>query len=235
MLPLNLVLESGGIKMTEDDLRVAHLAFVGKLLAGLSHENKNHLAIINESAGLIQDLLSLSGKSSVGNEKIPKMLDLIAERVEKANQMTRYLSRFAHRMDNPVSMFSVNEALEEEVALLERFARQLNIGLETTFEPKLPTLHNSPSLLQFAFYELLLPFFSVLGKDSTIVITTRQEGAAVSIGAVSSEQSTIASPPAACWPVSETTQTAISRLGASLQPPGVQRGVGFKLLVSSLA
>lgn len=222
--------------MTEDDLRLAHLAFIGKILAGLSHENKNHLAIINESAGLVQDLLSLSGKS--GGEldgKIAKMLDLIAERVDMANQMTRFLSRFAHRMDTLLSMFSVSEVVEEEVALIERFARQQSIQIESCFDKKAPVLYNSPSLLQLAFYGLLLPFFTLLGKDSTIVISTTTEGAAVAISAIPSATSTIVSPPSSPWPVGESTQMAISRLGAVLQAPVAPHGVGFKLLVPSLS
>ena len=39
--------------------RELQLAYLGKLMAGLSHELKNHLAIIKESNGLIEDLLSL--------------------------------------------------------------------------------------------------------------------------------------------------------------------------------
>jgi nitrogen-specific signal transduction histidine kinase len=221
--------------MTEDDLRMAHLAFVGKLLAGLAHENKNHLAIINESAGLVQDLLSMSGKSVGGmDEKVAKMLNLISERVEKANQMTRYLSRFAHRMDSPVSMFSVSEVLEEEVALIERFARQQSIRIETCFDAKVPALYNNPSLLQFVFYGLLTPFFSFLGKGSVIVIATEGVESAVSISAISSDASHAVSPPSSSWPVDESTQMAISRLGATLQSPLAQHGVGFKLLVSSV-
>jgi nitrogen-specific signal transduction histidine kinase len=222
--------------MTEDELRLAHLAFIGRLLAGLSHENKNHLAIINESAGLVQDLLSLSGKNLAGNsEKIGKMLNLIAERVDKANQMTRFLSRFAHRLDASLSSFSVNEVVEEEVALIERLARQQNIEIATSFDPQIPALYNSPSLLQFAFYGLLLPFFTLLDKNSTIVISTTSAGGAVVISALASATSTIASPPASPWPVDDSTQMAISRLGASLQAPETPFGVGFKLIISSLA
>ena len=40
-------------------LREMQLAFIGKLMASLSHENKNHLAIIKESCGLIEDLLMI--------------------------------------------------------------------------------------------------------------------------------------------------------------------------------
>ena len=40
-------------------LREMQLASIGKLMAGLSHEFKNHLAIIKELNGLIEDLLLL--------------------------------------------------------------------------------------------------------------------------------------------------------------------------------
>ena len=41
----------------KERLREMQLACIGKLMAGLSHEFKNHWAIIKELNGLIEDLL----------------------------------------------------------------------------------------------------------------------------------------------------------------------------------
>ena len=44
-------------KKFEELYRVKEIGFMGKVTASLSHEIKNTLAIINESAGLMGDLL----------------------------------------------------------------------------------------------------------------------------------------------------------------------------------
>jgi len=200
-----------------------------------SHENKNHLAIINESAGLVHDLLSLPG-SSLGEreEKIAKMAALIAERVEKANQLTRFLSRFAHRLDSPVCMFSVNEAIEEELALLEKIARRYKINFTTCFNDRLPAVYNRPALLQFAFYKLLIPFFSVLEKDSTIVVATDFAESTLSISAFSQKNPAFVPTSFSPWPREEVVEMALARLMATIQAPEAQHGLGFELHLTSL-
>jgi len=40
--------------------RQTEIAFFGRITAGVTHELKNVLAIVNESSGLMQDLLALS-------------------------------------------------------------------------------------------------------------------------------------------------------------------------------
>ena len=50
-------------------LREMQLAFIGKLMAGLCHESKNHLAIIGESCGLIEDLLSMEERTATGGSR----------------------------------------------------------------------------------------------------------------------------------------------------------------------
>ena len=52
------------LKENEDLSRVEEIAFMGKVTASLSHEIKNTLAIINESVGLMGDLL---GKDAPGD------------------------------------------------------------------------------------------------------------------------------------------------------------------------
>ena len=84
-------------------LREMQLAFIGKLMAGLSHEFKNHLAIIKELNGLIEDLLMLEEPGeSANSERYKKITSGINERIAQAAEMCRFLSGFSHRMDQPL-------------------------------------------------------------------------------------------------------------------------------------
>ena len=52
-------------KKVEELCRVKEIGFMGKVSASLSHEIKNTLAIINESVGLMGDLLRKEGSDDL--------------------------------------------------------------------------------------------------------------------------------------------------------------------------
>jgi C4-dicarboxylate-specific signal transduction histidine kinase len=164
--------------------REMQLAYIGKLMAGLSHEFKNHLAIIRESSGLIEDLLSLEESiQSPNSERYKKIFPVITERITQAAEMCRFLSGFAHRMDHPLSSFSVTDILQEELYLLHRFARQKQVELLYSHEGDLPAIFNNPALLQFAVFCIVWSAFASFSKDGRISIKVKkqQQEAAVAI------------------------------------------------------
>lgn len=167
--------------------REMQLVYIGKLMAGLSHEFKNHLAIIKELNGLLQDLLMLAeSESALNPERFQKIISGIDERISQAAEMCRYLSGFAHRMDQPLASFSVAEVVEEEIYLLSRFARQKQVQLIADYGDNLPLIHNNPALLQFMFFCLVWPqiesgeagsrvLIKALRQDEAVLITLRND------------------------------------------------------------
>ncbi len=153
----------------ENRLRDSQLASLGKLLAGYTHELKNHFAIINESSGLMDDLLEMSeGGDDKLHERFKKIIITIGERISQANTMAMYLNRVAHRMDVPASTFNVNDLLIEELALMNRFAAMKQISFETTLQDDIPSIFNNPSLLQFVIFSLVHELLDSLESGSTI-------------------------------------------------------------------
>jgi hypothetical protein len=165
----------------ERDLRLLHLRFIGKILAGFTHESKNYIAIVKESAGLIGDMIQFEKTS--GDEK-PVFLEIIhsiEEQIEKANDLFRHLNRFSHRMDTELCTFNVNETLEELIALLTRVARQKKISLEKDFQKDIPSINNNPSLLQLLVFHFLEKQFTRLDKDSSLVLKTSLSNSLVTV------------------------------------------------------
>lgn len=156
----------------KDEVRNLHLQCVGKIIAGFTHEVKNYLAIINESAGLIGDMIQMGKQSQQDAAEYLQIIRSIEEQIARANQHFRYLNRFAHRMDTELSSFDINESLEELVALVARFANQDNITIEKSFQDEIPLVYSSPSLFQFVVFSILQERFSRLDKNSTITIQT---------------------------------------------------------------
>jgi signal transduction histidine kinase len=168
--------KSGGKLMgsADDALRGKQLAFIGQMMAGVSHEFKNHLAIIRELGGLLSDLLMVetpSSSSSGSQERLRKIAADIEERTLMAAEMCRYLSRFSHRLDQTICTFDLNEVIAEELYLLNRFARLKMIALDFNPQGDLPPLSNNPSLLQFAIFGLITSFFASLEKNGRILVS----------------------------------------------------------------
>ena len=169
----------------KERLREMQLAFIGKLMAGLSHEFKNHLAIIKELNGLIEDLLILEVPGqSVNSERFKKIIPGINERIAQAAEMCRVLSGFSHRMDQPLSSINVSDVLQEEIYLLRRFAQQKQVHIESLFDVDLPAIFNNPSLLQFAVFCVVWPALELLEKGGRVVITGTGKNQSVEITAI---------------------------------------------------
>ncbi|UCD66027.1 MAG: HAMP domain-containing histidine kinase [Deltaproteobacteria bacterium] len=167
---------------SNDSLRELQLAFIGKVMAGLSHEFKNHLAIIRELSGLIGDLLMLEEQEQPMNiERYKKNIAGIDERITQAAEMCRFLSSFSHRMDQALSSFNVNDVLQELIYLLHRFAHQKQVKLAPSFAEGQPTIFNNPSLLQFAIFCNIWPLLESLEPEGAILIATTQQDNAVEI------------------------------------------------------
>jgi len=151
-------------------------------MAGLSHEFKNHLAIIKELNGLIEDLLLLEEPGqSLNSERYKKILSGINGRIAEAAEMCRFLSGFSHRMDQPLSSISVTDVLQEEIYLLRRFAQQKQVDLISSFDEDLPAIFNDPSLLQFAIFCIIWPALELLQPGGSILITVVRKGQSVEI------------------------------------------------------
>lgn len=166
----------------KDALRDSQLAFMGKLLAGVSHEFKNHLAVIKELSGLMGDLLALDASGSGRHQKrFEEIIATLSGRASQAAMRAGHLNRFAHRLDSPCSSFAVNEVLEEMFSLLNWYARQKDIRLELSFADDLPVIYNNPSLAQWMLFHLVSSCFELFEAKSRVMVSTAQQGSSIII------------------------------------------------------
>jgi hypothetical protein len=127
-------------------MRPEELAVAGRGLAGLSHELKNVLAIIGESAGLVEDL---TGEE--GDERIRRALAAIDRQLGRAERLVTRLNRFAHAFDDPAASLPVGRILEMALFLTERAARTRNIGIEVDLPRERAAVPLGPQALRLVF------------------------------------------------------------------------------------
>ncbi len=102
----------------EHELRVSQLCFIGKILSLFTHEINNHLAILKESAGLMEDLIEFGeSQSKQDSGQYLQISHSIHNQVRKTMTLLKYLNRFGHRFDHEISSFNLNESLEELLVL----------------------------------------------------------------------------------------------------------------------
>ena len=168
----------------EQELRVLQLRFIGKILAGFTHESKNYLAIIKESAGLMGDMITFGKSGEEASGQYLEIIHSIEEQIERATALFKYLNRFSHRMDAQYSAFDCNELLEELTALVLRFANQKRIELVKDFQQDLPQIYSNPSIVHLLVFSFLEDDIMGLEKNSRIIIRTESAGGSVMLSII---------------------------------------------------
>ena len=100
--------------MTDDSqaLAIEGVRFFGEISASISHEIKNVLAIINENAGLLEDMLSMSEKGSpLSLERLSTLARSIARQVHRGDRIVKGMNRFAHGADLPTETVDVGAVI----------------------------------------------------------------------------------------------------------------------------
>jgi signal transduction histidine kinase len=224
------------------EIRYHQLAFLGRLLADFSHEMRNHLAVIQEANGLLEDLLAMEkGKENFLLTSLGESNAQIGKRVRAAGALCQHLSSMAHRSDTPRSFFQVNEVVIELAALLERSARSQQVCLQLELGQGIDPIYNEPALLHYVFYQLYVVVLDLMSRGQTMIIRTIQseEGVKItfcfnpiSLGESQEDVSGLTEIP-------ESVLTALSALEARLEKLEKTGGgeldlYGFQLLVPSL-
>lgn len=93
-------------------LAVEGVRFFGEMSASISHEIKNVLAIINENAGLLQDMIGMQEKGiALSVERLSRLSQSISRQVARGNGIVKGMNRFAHSADNANETVDVNELI----------------------------------------------------------------------------------------------------------------------------
>jgi C4-dicarboxylate-specific signal transduction histidine kinase len=109
--------------MSEDSARLAieGVRFFGEMSASVSHEIKNVLAVINENAGLLADMLAMNANGlPLDVERLHRMAQSIAGQVNRGDGLVKDMNRFAHSADDARETVDVVEVIRFITALAGR-------------------------------------------------------------------------------------------------------------------
>jgi len=164
-------------KKVEELSRVKEIGFMGKVTASLSHEIKNTLAIINESVGLMGDLLRKDAPDDWPQySRFTNLIASIEEQVQRSADIVKRLNQFAHSMDKSLAELDLNETVRQTVLLAQRFATLRRVNLETQLDSKPLHLQSDPFRLLYVIFGFIERAINCSPTEAEVRVKTERSG-----------------------------------------------------------
>jgi signal transduction histidine kinase len=129
-------------------LAVENLRFFGAMTASVSHEIRNKLAVINEKAGLLEDIAAAmrSGRAP-DPDRLETQAKKIVEQIRQANRTVKALNRLAHSTDEAEAAVEVDAFVELVIELYGRRAAMAQTSVERRVSDGEVEIRTNPYLL----------------------------------------------------------------------------------------
>jgi signal transduction histidine kinase len=158
------------------------LQFFGKMMASISHEIKNVLAVINENAGLLEDLVRMADRgAAIEPQRLKNMSQTVMKQVSRADAIAKNMNRLAHSVDESISTVDLNDILELLVALSHRFASTRDVVVQPIPNEGPLTLRTAPFFLMNLLWLCLDFAMDAAAEDKIVELVTLKTDAGVQV------------------------------------------------------
>lgn len=154
---------------------------LGRLVSGVAHEINNPLAIINEKAGHIKDIFTLTD----AYKKDPKLISLVESvlaTVQRCAAVTKGLLDFARHLNVSVQTIKLQEVVSEVKNILAKEAEYRSIKVGVELSDDIPPFESDRGKLEQIFLNLFNNAFAVMKDGGHLEVKAeRADGDIVSI------------------------------------------------------
>jgi C4-dicarboxylate-specific signal transduction histidine kinase len=209
-------------------MEIPEAAFIARMTASTTHELRNVLAVVKESAGLVEDLVLASPQQKALNpEKLLHAARRIDAQVGRGAALLTALNRLAHGLDHAEETLDLGQQTEQATFLCQRFARQRRQRIEAEAEGDARSVRVNALRLQMALVSAIDCCLEQLPEDS--VVTMRVVGSADRPSVVVTGTAGGQSPPAPAGAPSWSRLVALVRgLAASIE--AADEPYGFRIV-----
>jgi signal transduction histidine kinase len=124
------------------------LQFFGRISASISHEIKNVLAIVNENAGLLEDLTLLADRGKpLDPARLKVMAAAVKKQVDRADVIVKNMNRLAHSIDQTITTVDLDQTIELVIALTARVAAMRGVKVDLQLPASALTIPTAPFYL----------------------------------------------------------------------------------------
>jgi hypothetical protein len=118
------------MKMPEN-MNPIGIGFFGTVMASISHELKNRIAIIKEQAGLLKDYSAMAQQGlEINTERLGRLGQGLTKQVAKADTILKNMNKFTHSADSLIRPTELNDLLRLSIFLAKHFADLHRISLK---------------------------------------------------------------------------------------------------------
>lgn len=133
---------------------------IGRLSAGVAHEVKNPLAILQMSIDYL--------KGEDNDDTIVTILDDMDDAIVRADTVIKGLLDFSREKELQVIKGNINEVIKKSLKLIEHEAKQHNIKLSINLSSDVPELDMDKNRLQQVFINLFMNAIQAIGNSGEI-------------------------------------------------------------------
>ncbi len=149
---------------------------LGRLASGVAHEINNPLAIINEKAGHIRDIFTLS-ETYKKDPKLIGLVDSVIATVKRCADVTKGLLDFARHLNVSRQAINLNEIINEVKGVLAKEAEFRCIAVEVDLADSIPAFESDRGKLEQIFFNLFNHAFAAMKDGGRLKIGARREDA----------------------------------------------------------
>ena len=163
--------ENGMAGVAEICLKVS-----GALTASVTHEIKNILSVINENAGLLEDLCSMTDEETgVPIEHVDAAAKTLMKQVGKSNIIMTSLNAFAHAGDRIPQQGDLHDILSLMISLTSRLAAMRKVSV-TLSCPKGIQIQTNMLILESLVFVTLNRIYNACPEGCTLTIIGESGG-----------------------------------------------------------
>jgi signal transduction histidine kinase len=145
------------------------ISFFGRVMASISHEMKNRVAIIKEHAGLLKDYSAMAEQGrKIDMERLGRLGKALTEQVVKADDILKNMNQIAHSTDEIFGQVDLKELVKLVIDLAKRPANLYCIELVFQTSEFPITITTSPFFMMNLIWLCLEEMFKLVESKGII-------------------------------------------------------------------
>ena len=149
-------------------IQAAKLESIGRLAAGVAHEVKNPLAIIQLGVNFLDTTAS-------GNPDVKEVLEEIDAAVKRADSVIKGLVDFSRSEELELKPQDLNVIIENALSLVRHELTKEHVALETRFDGSISPVATDRNKIQQVFINLFMNAVQAMEGGGSLTVTTRQK------------------------------------------------------------
>lgn len=154
-----------------DRIGESGLRFFGKVSASISHELKNVLAIINENAGLLEDLAFAAERgAAIDPARLNRACQNFFKQIHRADDILKNMNRFAHSVDQFEAQVNLVDLAGLVASLAGRLAAMRKLIIEVVPASQPVMITTNPFLLENLLWLFLEMAIGSASEAGTVLL-----------------------------------------------------------------